>query len=552
MTTVKKTHWFRNTLIVLLVCGLIGSVLAAVQLFGETNQTYAAAVLQFSFDGAAEGKAPNGYPFNANGITTDEVLEAALEASGMTETYTVDQLRENLSVTGVYPEKIAEQMTKYVSLMDVNAEMQAALSDYHATRYSVTLYNNFDQNIASGKLTELLMNILTAYRSYFTKTYAASLDPTNTIAIQTEYDFAQQLETISASVKQEQRFAVEMQELAPDFQQDRKGFGDIAARYQNLTNDMNRLEAAITLNAVSKDRIRLQKRYETEIRTQNFRLESLTEELKRIDEQINTFEKDGIIYVSANGELSRVGSSSSDTYDKLVEKRKSVSDEIAEINATIALYQARLDDMTGVAAKAAEAAGDEADATAVEELTAAGKALMRSNTEVKIRALTGKKGTISNDFAAMLNAYAAQEINEKTVSVTELKYKTPKLLSGAFVGRVIKTAGPFCAVGFMVCMVLLIISRKKEEKARKELSDTISHTALCGLGKTAPSPVVSTINNFRDEYEEGLHRSAGEPFFYSSASRIRVSNAKASSRGSSSVGLAVGKRKRSVRVSAPS
>lgn len=467
MTTVKKTHWLRNTLIVLIVCGLIGSVLAAVQLFSETNQTYAAAVLQFSFDGAAEGKAPNGYPFNANGITTDEVLEAALEDSGMTGTYTVDQVRENLSVTGVYPEKIAEQMTKYVSLMDVNAEMQAALSDYHATRYSVTLYNNFDQNIASGKLTELLMNILTAYRGYFTKTYAASLDPTNAIAIQTEYDFAQQLETISASVKQEQRFALEMQELAPDFQQDRKGFGDIAARYQNLTNDMNRLEAAITLNAVSKDRTRLQRRYETEIRTQGFRLESLAEELKRIDEQVSSFEKDGIIYVSANGELSQVGSTSSDTYDKLVEKRKNVSDEIAEINATIALYQARLDDMTGVAAKAAEAAGEAEDVTAVEELTAAEKALMRSNTEVKIRALTGKKGTISNDFAAMLDAYAAQEINEKTVSVTELKYKTPKLLSGAFIVKVIKTAGPFCAVGFMVCMVLLIISRKKEEKARK-------------------------------------------------------------------------------------
>ena len=67
----------------------------------------------------------------------------------------------------------------------------------------------------------------------------------------------------------------------------------------------------------------------------------------------------------------------------------------------------------------------------------------------------------------MLDAYAAQEINEKTVSVTELKYKTPKLLSGAYIVKVIKTAGPFCAVGFMVCMVLLINSRRKEEKARK-------------------------------------------------------------------------------------
>ncbi|MDR1248955.1 MAG: NADH-quinone oxidoreductase subunit NuoF [Treponema sp.] len=34
-----------------------------------------------------------------------------------------------------------------------------------------------------------------------------------------------------------------------------------------------------------------------------------------------------------------------------------------------------------------------------------------------------------------------------------------------------------------------------------ELADTISATALCGLGKTAPSPVVSAIRSFRSEYE---------------------------------------------------
>lgn len=34
-----------------------------------------------------------------------------------------------------------------------------------------------------------------------------------------------------------------------------------------------------------------------------------------------------------------------------------------------------------------------------------------------------------------------------------------------------------------------------------ELAETISATALCGLGKTAPSPVVSTIKYFREEYE---------------------------------------------------
>jgi NADH-quinone oxidoreductase subunit F len=34
----------------------------------------------------------------------------------------------------------------------------------------------------------------------------------------------------------------------------------------------------------------------------------------------------------------------------------------------------------------------------------------------------------------------------------------------------------------------------------EELASTISSTALCGLGKTAPSPVVSTLKYFRDEY----------------------------------------------------
>ena len=34
----------------------------------------------------------------------------------------------------------------------------------------------------------------------------------------------------------------------------------------------------------------------------------------------------------------------------------------------------------------------------------------------------------------------------------------------------------------------------------EKLADTISATALCGLGKTAASPVISTLKYFRDEY----------------------------------------------------
>ena len=36
------------------------------------------------------------------------------------------------------------------------------------------------------------------------------------------------------------------------------------------------------------------------------------------------------------------------------------------------------------------------------------------------------------------------------------------------------------------------------------LADMIESTALCGLGKSAPLPVLSTLRNFRDEYVEHI------------------------------------------------
>jgi len=40
----------------------------------------------------------------------------------------------------------------------------------------------------------------------------------------------------------------------------------------------------------------------------------------------------------------------------------------------------------------------------------------------------------------------------------------------------------------------------------EELSATIKDTAMCGLGQTAPNPVLSTLANFRKEYEEHIQQ----------------------------------------------
>ena len=63
-----------------------------------------------------------------------------------------------------------------------------------------------------------------------------------------------------------------------------------------------------------------------------------------------------------------------------------------------------------------------------------------------------------------------------------------------------------CREGTLRMLEILdrIVAGKGEEDdidTLLDLADTISVTALCGLGKSAPSPVVSTIRNFREEYE---------------------------------------------------
>jgi NADH-quinone oxidoreductase subunit F len=60
----------------------------------------------------------------------------------------------------------------------------------------------------------------------------------------------------------------------------------------------------------------------------------------------------------------------------------------------------------------------------------------------------------------------------------------------------------------MLAILERIVAGKGEDgdiELLLELAETISETALCGLGKTAPFPVLSTIRSFRSEYEAHIH-----------------------------------------------
>ncbi|MGQ9730541.1 MAG: NADH-ubiquinone oxidoreductase-F iron-sulfur binding region domain-containing protein [Candidatus Zipacnadales bacterium] len=47
--------------------------------------------------------------------------------------------------------------------------------------------------------------------------------------------------------------------------------------------------------------------------------------------------------------------------------------------------------------------------------------------------------------------------------------------------------------------------RPEQLELLEELAETVAETSLCALGKTAPNPVLSTLRDFREEYEAHIH-----------------------------------------------
>ena len=140
--TRNKTHWLRNSVIILLLFAIAGFAMTCVKFKRNPGPTVATAGIEFTFEDAPDGIAPNGTPFNISDIVSDEVLSSALQSCGLEGTYSVDQLRQCLVARGVYPANMVSRVKSYISLLDASTSHIARINDFHATTYNIELYNS--------------------------------------------------------------------------------------------------------------------------------------------------------------------------------------------------------------------------------------------------------------------------------------------------------------------------------------------------------------------------------------------------------------------------
>ena len=480
----KRTHWLRTTILVLIACGVVGLILSAVLFFRDPGPTYASATLVLTFDGAAEGIAPNGRKFDLRDLDSDEVLSEGLKSAALEGAYTPEQIRPSLTVRGVYPEAMAEQVMHYESLLNFTSSRELTVGDYHPTTFDIKLTNDFDKSISRDQLTALLKGITEAYRAHFARIYSYGLNTDSGIFALEDYDYPQQLEILQGRFTAISGYAQELYNKDPAFRFRGVGFNDISVRLGSLIDSgITRLNADLTINALTKDTERMLTQYQYQILELGNQRDKQNQELSKLDKLIASYEKNEIIYLSTTDSLTKIDGNSSETYDALVNRRKAVADGITVLGSRIANYNLMIKDLLSstshlrpakaetIPAENAEGAEGEGAAENVyqptqEEIAEAEKRLssQRAMLEENIRALTADGDAVIADFRAMLDSYNAQQINELTVSVSGPVYKTPKLVSGSFIVLAVKTVGPIVALGFMVCMVLIVISRKKEEK----------------------------------------------------------------------------------------
>ena len=142
----NKKHILIPLFILIGAC-LLGVIYSIID-FIVINKTmsYSYEIIQFDYDGASDGKDPNGNPFNPISFLTDEIISEALNDSGLATKYDVNKVRQYIIIENIVPENIVDEITSYISIVgDSSATRDITTSQYHSVRYRFILYRDLDK-----------------------------------------------------------------------------------------------------------------------------------------------------------------------------------------------------------------------------------------------------------------------------------------------------------------------------------------------------------------------------------------------------------------------
>lgn len=442
----KRKHIF-IPLFVFLGAGLVSLVASIIDYTVVNPQlSYSSQTIQFDYDGASDGKDPNGNAFNAVDFLTDDIIQAGLTKSGLH--YDVASVKKYIAMENIVPSNIVEEINSYTSLTGANVgTAEITTKDYHPVRYRFALYNELDKKLSSSKLNGLLDNIVEAYCDQFYVSYKKTFDAElyKDIYVVDDYDYIYQTQVQTNKLQILLDYAKSIFEEHKDFVYEDQSFNDIYLKCQQLIdNDVSRIENIIILNALSTNLDQLKNYYAYKIERCNYDKAKYTADLEAVTAQLESYNKDSTIYISNGDNVVSITSNSSETYDTLLEKQIELSNEIGRLDTEIAQYTAVLNDINNVSGSESE------------------YSLLKNYLERLGKDYAGTEEV----FIKMLEAYNKQYVLDNSLTISPVSYESSSIFSTSFITRCIKIAAPIMLVTMLgIAVYYLTREIKKQKKA---------------------------------------------------------------------------------------
>ena len=441
----KNKHIF-IPLFVFLGAGLVSLVASIIDFKAVNPQlSYTSETIQFNFDGASDGTDPNGNAFDAVNFMTDDVITAALTKSNLSgEKYDIKRVRQYISIENVVPKNIVEEINSYESLLDSKATANISSDDYHPVRYSITIYQDLDSKLSSGKLKELLNNLVTEYISVFDTTYRKVFNKDNIDQFLEfdGYDYSYQTQLLNKKLESIMMYSKDLYIKHSEFNVDGRTFNDVFAACGQLTDNIKSVESIINYLSITKDKDKLKDYLNYSIKELEYDQAKYTKDLNDVTTLLASYEKDSTTYVGNGETVITVSTNSGETYDALLAKKIELDGKLAEIDAQIDEYQLLLAKVDSVS---------DADRQAV---------------ETRITAIKTSLSSLEDRFITMLGKYNEKYMGDDVITKGAIVYKSGSLFSSAFILDCIKIAAPIMLT-VMLGIAIYYLSReiRKQKKA---------------------------------------------------------------------------------------
>lgn len=273
----------------------IVSVLGAflVYKYAMYNQEYTAqTIISYTNQDASRGKTPSGDDLDVTEIYSSSVITNVLEE--IDANISADTIRSKCKVEGITP---PDEETKKEALLEKGEEYEYFPTDY-VVSYSVS--SDYTKDFARKVLDSIIKNYFISYGEKYINQQTL---PNNKInEADSQYDYIERVEILENWVTNITDYLAAKRTTHPDFRSAATGysFSDLYEIYYSIEEyDIPQVYSLILEQMISKDRVTLIKKYESDIAQCQLDLDNMnskSNDLKALVDEYSMKNKEGVEY----------------------------------------------------------------------------------------------------------------------------------------------------------------------------------------------------------------------------------------------------------------